>query len=129
MHEIKIVVVDAKRNWREILTDDGMPIIAAGEYRRDRNGDWETHCGVMMSAETAEAARFGLAIKSLNDDFVASIDCPGDWDVPDWPSAGVENDWKNYISPEIGAIWCSFAPFQKKALATAAQHEANAWSE
>jgi hypothetical protein len=156
MHEIKIVVVDAKRNWREIVHGK-KPIVSMGSYRRDVSGEWETHCGVVMTAETANAIVGALQTKALCQSFMALFrdsdmrpedechelydamqvalgpeeerkvpeDCPPDWAVPAWAEAEKVHDWRNHIGEEIQAMWHTFAPFQKQALATDAQYHAN----
>lgn len=50
---------------------------------------------------------------------------PADWEAPDWGNKGRAHDWKNYISPELEAMWESFTPEQKMAIANSADYPAS----
>ncbi len=42
---------------------------------------------------------------------------PLNWEHPDWGSAGLVHDWRNYISSELRVMWETFTDTQKRAIA------------
>lgn len=50
---------------------------------------------------------------------------PTDWETPDWASAVRVHEWKNYISEKLQAMWESFTPEQKQAIAESADDVAS----
>lgn len=41
----------------------------------------------------------------------------GEAQTPDWQNTNRVHDWKNYISEEVAAMWDTFTPEQREALA------------
>ena len=41
----------------------------------------------------------------------------GDAQRPDWQNVGKVHDWRNHISEEVAAMWQTFTPEQREALA------------
>ena len=50
----------------------------------------------------------------------------GNIDCPSFQSAGQIHDWRNYVGDELEAIWSTFTPVQKLAIARNAQRLADA---
>ncbi len=50
---------------------------------------------------------------------------PDDWDHPRWSEYDRVHGWRNYISDEIEAMWDTFTPIQKRALARQASENAS----
>lgn len=46
---------------------------------------------------------------------------PPDYLEPDWENAKRVHDWKNHVGDEIQALWLTFNPAQKAALARQAE--------
>lgn len=44
---------------------------------------------------------------------------------PKWDEADRVHDWRNYISEELRAIWDTFTPEQKRAIAKSADEQAS----
>ncbi|MBC8737003.1 recombinase RecA [Paraburkholderia sp. UCT31] len=49
---------------------------------------------------------------------------PDDYAAPDWANRQRVHDWKNYISEHLQAMWHTFTPDQKAAIAANAHLQA-----
>lgn len=52
-------------------------------------------------------------------------DTPKDYLDPQWDKAGRVHEWKNYISEEVQAMWPTFTPEVRAALARQAEDNAS----
>ena len=41
------------------------------------------------------------------------VQAPKDYKEPVWSNENMVHNWRNYISPELQRIWCSFSDEQK----------------
>lgn len=48
----------------------------------------------------------------------------GDYLDPNWESGGAVHNWRNHVGDQIKAIWSTFTPEQRAALAQDAQERA-----